>query len=1005
MKGKKGLTLIEIVVAIAILGIISVMLYPALTGQYSLLRKTRVMTEDLFGAQRSIEVEINDVKTAIQNGDTITLDRSYYDIFDGTAYERTVGGYARQINVHVDNSVINLNAVIADSQLSAFPTSSIDSATIWMADDFNDLDFAYWNTSDLRVLSDYTEPNPADINMYNICRWYVSREGFNSPPITNPLEIELGTIYPRFPDDYSVISNYLLSDLNSVQEAYAGRHIIFSVTPVSNQYKMGKTIVSNSVFVSGLPYTQGLTLHLDASMIDLEDSSSVRESSDRFYVNRWRDLSGQENDAIQTNTGYQPELISTKIADINLDGFIFETHARLLRFNGSQIMAVANDNSLDLSNMTLLVVAKSAQTTPNDTIVSKLGSVYGGIRGWFYGWDSTGNLSYYIRRDPGINVVTTGAGIGLDNEWHIMTASASTENNLVTLQMDSSTPIETTRTISNSIDNYSPLLIGGSSYSDLSTIDVAEIILYDRVLASEDLYEVYTYLENKYNPTPAEISIYSLKPFVDSVIIGQPYSLPSALTAYMSDGSARLVSVTWSPTSTVDTSTPGTKSFVATAVSNPSKSTTGQITVAGLVSMYDDSATVEYNEAFSLPAQETALLTDGSTLLVDVDWYQSDGLTPAATTVDTSTIGTKVFIGKASIDPSRQMTMTVQVVPTTVTGVTLNITEQTLSVGSTLQLIATVEPDGAYNKTVTWTSSNSSVAAVTSGGLVQAVGGGTATITATTEDGGYTATCSILVNTPVTGVSLDVSEKTLRRGTSFQLIETVLPAGASNKNVTWTTSNDSAATVSDNGVVIANRSWRAEGRTTVITVTTEDGGYTDTCLVTIGNPVTGITVTPSSATLMTGSSQNLNASLTPYDASNTNVTWTSSNPSVATVNSSGQVNGVSAGTATITAITEDGGFTDTCDITVVWRAISISGDDNNFNLTFSTSMQAGQLDGSSCNVVGSELRFAKNSGSYNEGNYNILATAANGDSRVVTVHLDISGWWFWTTYTWSIVNP
>ncbi len=1003
---RKGLTLIEIVVSLAILGIIGVMLYPALTGQYSLLHKTRVMTEDLYSAQQVIEVEINDVKTAIQNGETIELSRSYYDIFSGTSHERTVGGYSRKINVHVDSDVINLNAVIADSQLSAFPVSTIDSATIWLANSFNELDFAYWETNDLLVRSDYSDPEPADINMYNICRWYVSRAGFNSPAIADPLEIELGTLYPRFPDDYSVISNYLLSDLNTIREEYAGRHIIFSVTPVSTDYKMGQTVVSNSVFLNGLPYTDNLALHLDASMIEIEDSSVIRESSDRYYVQRWRDISGNENDAFQWSTGDQPELVSVKIADVDIGGIVYETHVRMIRFDGSQAMTISDDASIDLDNMTLIIVAKSSQTTPGKTMLSKLSS----NRGWFYGWDDSGSLSYSIERYGSLNEVSAGSGVGLDNEWHILTATASTTTGLVTLQIDSNEPVETTRTILSSITNGEPIRIGSAGGSDYSTFDLAEVILYNNVLPEDDLYDVYTYLENKYNPTPAEISIYSLKPFVDSVVVGEPYSLPSALTAFMSDGSARQVAVTWSPTSTVNTSTPGTYNYTATAVSNPSKTTTGQVTVTGITSLLDDSVSVEHNEAYTLPSNATALLSNGSTRDVAVDWYDSTGSTPVSSTVDTSITGITLFIGKATLDPTKQMTMTVTVTPKTVTGVSLNIHDQTMSIGSTLQLVATVSPDDAYNKAVNWSSSNESIATVSSAGLVQAVGGGSATITATTEDGGFTDTCTILVNTNVTGVTLDLTEKTLRRGTSFQLNETVLPVNATNKNVTWTSSREWVATVSSSGVVVASNSSSAVGRSTVITVTTEDGGYTANCLVTVGNPVTGISISPSTLSLMVGQSSNLNAYIQPSNATNTNIIWTSSDPTIATVNNAGLVTGIGTGNATITAATEDGGFTDTCEVTVTsWRALSISGDGDDFTLVFSTEISSGTLSGSTCSVDWrnpDQLDCSLNGwGNYpTDTDLTVSVQATNGEVKQIVVQLHESGWWWWTYYTWEIIS-
>ena len=136
-----------------------------------------------------------------------------------------------------------------------------------------------------------------------------------------------------------------------------------------------------------------------------------------------------------------------------------------------------------------------------------------------------------------------------------------------------------------------------------------------------------------------------------------------------------------------------------------------------------------------------------------------------------------------------------------------------------------MSPDNATNKSVTWTSSDSSVASVVDG-KVTAIKAGKATITVKTDDGGKTATCEITVNAkvyPVTSVSLDKSSATLTEGDEITLIATVNPDNATNKNVTWTSSDPSVASVS-NGKVTALKA----GKATII-VKTDDGGKTATC--------------------------------------------------------------------------------------------------------------------------------------------------------------------------------
>jgi uncharacterized protein YjdB len=177
--------------------------------------------------------------------------------------------------------------------------------------------------------------------------------------------------------------------------------------------------------------------------------------------------------------------------------------------------------------------------------------------------------------------------------------------------------------------------------------------------------------------------------------------------------------------------------------------------------------------------------------------------------------------------------LTVSVV--SVTGVTLDKTSASLSVGGTETLTAAITPANATNKNVTWSSSAPAVATVNASGLVTAVAAGSATITVTTADGNKTATCAVTVtatSVPVTGVTLDKTALTmLTIGGTEILTATVAPSNATNKAVTWSTSAPTVATVDTSGVVTA-----VAAGTAVITVTTADGNKTATCTVTVQTP-------------------------------------------------------------------------------------------------------------------------------------------------------------------------
>ena len=171
---------------------------------------------------------------------------------------------------------------------------------------------------------------------------------------------------------------------------------------------------------------------------------------------------------------------------------------------------------------------------------------------------------------------------------------------------------------------------------------------------------------------------------------------------------------------------------------------------------------------------------------------------------------------------------------TAVTGVTLNANTLSLEQDDSALITATVTPSNATINTVTWSSSNPTVATVDNAGKVTAKAAGKATITATTVDGGFAATCAVTVEpgqtlgVEVTGVSLNKNTATVRVNKTTQLIATITPENATNKAVTWSSSDETVATVDQTGTVTAVKSGNA-----VISVKTVDSGYIATCNVTV----------------------------------------------------------------------------------------------------------------------------------------------------------------------------
>ncbi|MDE7149547.1 MAG: Ig-like domain-containing protein, partial [Bacteroidales bacterium] len=310
--------------------------------------------------------------------------------------------------------------------------------------------------------------------------------------------------------------------------------------------------------------------------------------------------------------------------------------------------------------------------------------------------------------------------------------------------------------------------------------------------------------------------------------------------------------------------------------------------------------------------------------LEDLIWTSSD---PTVITVNETGVVTAVMPGNATITVTTEdgrLTRACQVkaVPVAVTGV--NIAASSTTVGKNgLQLTSTVLPQNATNKNVSWTSSDETIATVSETGKVTAVTPGNATITVTTEDGGFTASRTVTVNiVPVTGVSLNQNTLALvYNGANARLTATVTPANATIATVTYESTDETVATVSNYGWVYPQGVGTAK-----VIVRTVNGNFTDTCVVMVEDvPVAGISLNSDTLRIEDGKNKTLNVTFTPTAVSNKNLTWFSTDEAVATVSATyngASVKPVGNGEALVFARSEDGGFTDTCVILVSNLAVN-----------------------------------------------------------------------------------
>ena len=323
----------------------------------------------------------------------------------------------------------------------------------------------------------------------------------------------------------------------------------------------------------------------------------------------------------------------------------------------------------------------------------------------------------------------------------------------------------------------------------------------------------------------------------------------------------------------------------------------------------------------------TATIAPANATNKEVKWSTSD---KNVATVSENGLVTAKSAGTATITCTAQDGSNVKAtckvtVTVPVSGIQLSQTSAALTVGDTLTLIKTIYPSDATNQAVTWTSSAASVASVDSNGKITAKTAGSAVITCkSVSDNSVVGICNVTVKakvqTPteikVSTISLNKTTASVTKGKTLQLTATVTPTNATNKVVTWSTSDKNVATVSPSGLVTAKLAGTA-----TITCTAKDGSDVKaTCKITVKNPVvkvTKVTLNKTTATLAPKETLTLKATVTPTNTTNKAVTWKSSNTKIATVSSSGKVTAKAAGTVTITCTAKDGsGKKATCKITV-----------------------------------------------------------------------------------------
>jgi uncharacterized protein YjdB len=332
-------------------------------------------------------------------------------------------------------------------------------------------------------------------------------------------------------------------------------------------------------------------------------------------------------------------------------------------------------------------------------------------------------------------------------------------------------------------------------------------------------------------------------------------------------------------------------------------------TLASAIKLDKKEASVYIGNSFTL----SATISPDNVTYNTIKWESAN--TDIATVSDTGIvtavgIGETIVTAKTTDGSNLSEQCKVIVLPIIATSITINKAEITGVVNTNIPLSVTILPDNTTNKNVTWTTSDDDVASVTTDGIVTITGAGECDITATTTDGSkLSANCHVIglededIEVLASSINLSKEDYTATVGTEFEIIATIIPDETHIKDVVWTSSDNSVATVSHSGLV----KIVGVGRCYIIATTLDGTNLSARCRVTgEAQLAKSLTLSENEYEDVIGSRHTLTATILPENTTSSNLIWKSSDTNIATVSDNGEVEILAIGTTLITVKTTDG---------------------------------------------------------------------------------------------------
>jgi prepilin-type N-terminal cleavage/methylation domain-containing protein len=520
MSKRNGFTLVEVILAIAILGIISVSFLTILSSHFAFLNKTKDISQEVFLSQREMEIAIDNAKDEIRNGSPTLKEKTIFGDLGGVKVKYL------EIEKTLNNKAYY--TLVSNIKPEIIEPIAIKSIDIKLKQGISKVSYGY-STGGFSVVGNFENDNAYKWDhLLNVVEWYVSKEEYTTPlPKDSSFSLNEDILnnsyyYPLFPRDYTLVSNETIYNFGahertfSLLNSYAGRHIIFTVTPGAKSGKIGKQSVSSPVFVSGLPITENLSSHFDAVFIDPSNAIEIEVNGVTNKVTKWFDVSSIYGKTEPSESaGFlnkKPELMK-----MGMDTGYKWQHVRFS----------ATDQYLEI---------KSQNTKNNDIYIFSV--VRNRVENAEAGFLKNGGYEFSIPKEESVNGVIGG-------DWSIVKESISSQN-----------------------DDFR---IGGPN------VDIAEVVIYKGGLTTEKIKTIENHFKAKYKSPIVVGDINELKPMNENIRLGENFTLPSYVLAEMSRGYEKYVAVSW--TGTFNTKAVGEYYLEGTSLTDPTKKMTCTLNV------------------------------------------------------------------------------------------------------------------------------------------------------------------------------------------------------------------------------------------------------------------------------------------------------------------------------------------------------------------------------------------------------------------------------------------